>query len=266
MLAAALPAVADTPSARIVGGHPSPDRSYAVSIQLTYQGNPNFHLCGGTLISRDAVVTAGHCVEASIGAPPITALHVRIGSRDNTRGFSARVIAAASNAFDPVAMTNDIAVLKLDRHMPLLPALIGHTPTTPGTAVTATGWGRTTPDNTGPTSRMLMQATVSTLPAQACAAGQISAAEMCAQGVQGVGVCGGDSGSGLMQHIGTSRWEVLVGLSSRTGGSAEPPRCGQSPDIYTDVAAHKRWIYTTALALGAQAPRTTAEVPELPGR
>ncbi|MCP3801871.1 serine protease [Allokutzneria sp. A3M-2-11 16] len=260
MLAATCPAAADDASARIIGGTPSESRSYAVAMQFDRHGEKDFHYCGGTLISSDVVLTAAHCVDARLGAPPIDQVHVRVGHRDQAQGFYARAVATATTGFSISPPGRDIALIKLDRRVPHRPALVGTSPGKTGIALTAIGWGRTRPDNTGPSSRILMQANVSVLPTAECKPGLIGTAEVCAQGIHGQGVCAGDSGTGLLRSYGHGRFEAVVGLASRgTGGG----KCGTAPDIHTDVTKYLRWIYTTAARMGAQAPLDEDDVTRL---
>lgn len=65
-----------------VGGNPVSNGKYSFMVSLQVRGIPNNsgHFCGGTLIDRDSVLTAAHCVEG-IGNRPrdfISASRVRV--------------------------------------------------------------------------------------------------------------------------------------------------------------------------------------------
>ncbi|MEV7043946.1 trypsin-like serine protease [Amycolatopsis sp. NPDC051061] len=133
----------------------------------------------------------------------------------------------------------DIALIRLAGHLDgIRPARIA--PASPGQPALSIGWGtrNVDPDTwTGPAPTDLSQIAIPLLPAKNCAAGGIGTGELCG-GVPptGGGTCTGDSGSGLLQHHGSS-W-YLVGSVSR--GTTE--YCGSSPTIYTNISTFGPWI------------------------
>ncbi|CAN8009453.1 unnamed protein product [Ixodes pacificus] len=46
---------------RIVGGRPAEAREFPWIVSI--QRSPNFHSCGGSIISADVILTAAHCLE-----------------------------------------------------------------------------------------------------------------------------------------------------------------------------------------------------------
>jgi secreted trypsin-like serine protease len=110
-------------AARIIGGRPSQEGAWPWQVSLhatgrldgTAQGAFQSQFCGGTLIARQWVLTAAHCVvrdDGGVSAP--ASIAVRTGSVDLSRGDMrevARVI--IHDDYDPYVLENDIALLQL---------------------------------------------------------------------------------------------------------------------------------------------------------
>jgi secreted trypsin-like serine protease len=108
---------------RIFGGRPAEEGAWPWQVSLhdtgrldgTREGLFQSQFCGGTLIARQWVLTAAHCVVTGEGGTlPPEAIAVRTGSVDLARGdvrAVARVI--AHEEYDPVLIDNDIALLQL---------------------------------------------------------------------------------------------------------------------------------------------------------
>lgn len=239
-----------TVSPFIIGGHPASEAySGIVSVQIVRGGDPSFHTCTGTLVFGRWVQTAGHCAVRADGTPrPADMLHVRIGSTDRTSGgVDANVSEVLPHAeFDWATGPDrvaDTAMLRLDRYVQLQPFEIAPRVNTRGTAdVRLLGWGSTEPDGTGPLPVHLQELDTRLLPADRCAAGGITAGELCVANRYGTdGPCFGDSGGPALQQVTAPRWQ-LVGIASREIGT----HCGIGPAIYTDATAYRDWAYQVA--------------------
>lgn len=141
---------------RIVGGRPAAEGAWPWQVSLhqterldgTEDGLFQSQFCGGTLIARQWVLTAAHCVVTGEGGTvPPESVAVRTGSVDLARGelrAVARVIAHEN--YDPILIDNDIALLQLAQPVERSSGLVGAIPVhrgsdlPPGPAVVI-GWG-----------------------------------------------------------------------------------------------------------------------------
>lgn len=70
----ALPLSEPNVSTKIVGGNEAPDTAFPFIVSILSNGG---HLCGGSLVNNDTVLTASHCIDGKNSAT----LQVRAGSR-----------------------------------------------------------------------------------------------------------------------------------------------------------------------------------------
>lgn len=214
---------------RIVGGTPASTAQYGFAVFLTDLNN--FQFCGGTLVARMKVVTAAHCV---VNQEPKT-LRVVAGRDDkkSTAGVSAKVARIWINPdFTDVESGADVAVLTLATRVDYQTAAIATDQAIyrPGTPATILGWGRV--KEGGPTSQVLLKATVPIVTDAACTQSYLrfSASSMVCAGYEegGIDACQGDSGGPLVID------GVLVGIASWGDGCARPNKYG----VYTRVASY----------------------------
>ncbi|HEY3004017.1 MAG TPA: serine protease [Kribbellaceae bacterium] len=212
-----LPAHAAQPDPSIVGGTTTTtsEYPYVVSLQSALLG----HFCGGTIVAKRKVVTAGHC--APLVVPLLTVVRHPL--------------------YNEVTSSNDVAVITVDRDLPYQPlpyAGPGDTGLyTAGTNATILGWGLTSED--GDLSDVLRKATVPIVSDAKCAAAygtSFDAATMVCAGYDqgGVDTCQGDSGGPLVVA------GKLAGITSFGEGCARPGKYG----VYTRVSAVSSFIAT----------------------
>jgi len=138
---------------------------------------------------------------------------------------------------------DDLAMLELDHYVQLQPFTIAAT-VRAKSDVRLLGWGVTEPSGEGPLPVALQELdNVRLLPPDRCAAGGITAGELCLSNVNGTdGPCFGDSGGPALQRVpGTSRWVTIGGASRETA-----PACGTAPTIYTNLTDFRGWVYEVA--------------------
>lgn len=242
---------ADAPryEGRIVGGTAAPDGKYPFVAALlnTNYGPTAYHqqFCGGTLIDRDSVLTAAHCVYGESAAPLRVAVGRTVLSSD--QGQRRRVSRIFVHPrYDPGGpdQAHDAAVLKLSRPVsgvaPVRLATSGQNYLeTPGRYATVAGWGNTTkqspdyhePDTYTDRMREAQVPTVSDATARSVYGSSYLPRLMVAAGKAGTDSCQGDSGGPMFDKVDGGFTQIGV-VSGGIG-------CGASgyPGVYAEVNA-----------------------------
>jgi len=219
---------------RIVGGQEADiaDYPYQVSVRIYDQ-----HICGGSIINSNTILTAGHCVYDMDHSQ----YSVRVGNTIHSQGQSVRVSRVVENRnYNPQTIDNDMAILKLASDVPLgttvqAIALQSQGAEVPaGTTAWVSGWGGEYEGSPTTPSR-LRAVDVSVLTNSDCSRkygpGQISSHMMCAQTI-GHDSCQGDSGGPLAAN------GKLIGVVSWGYGCARP----EYPGVYAKVSDMYSWI------------------------
>lgn len=235
----------DGPDGEIIGGVRADPGEYPFQVALLAHAGAtrsSAQFCGGTLISPDTVLTAGHCVVGARAAD----IDVLAGThRLDAGGGGIRVRARAIRlhpGYDDNTLEHDIAVIQLGQDLPydtVRPAVPGDLGLYPAnTMATTIGWGdmdiaRTTQDYPS----HLREVEVPIVSDVDCATaypvglfpGMVCAGDLVDGGEDS---CYGDSGGPLMVPDGGD-W-VQVGIVS-TGTDCARRRF---PGIYTEVASY----------------------------
>jgi secreted trypsin-like serine protease len=235
------------PQPEIIGGTRADPHEYPFQVALLHHGVGDrwaSQFCGGTLISPDTVLTAGHCVVGS-RAP---AIDILAGTNRLLPGGGRRVQARAIRLHpgytEGVALENDIAIIQLGEDLPyptVRPAVEGDEALYPeGTEATTIGWGdRDIRLDLQYYPLYLREVEVPIVGDEACGTAypdELVAEQMVCAGDQvdgGEDSCYGDSGGPLMVEDGDD-W-VQIGVTSTGRGCARRP----FPGIYTEVAHYE---------------------------
>ncbi|XP_059812856.1 trypsin-7-like isoform X3 [Hypanus sabinus] len=230
-------------SERIVGGEDANIDEWPWQVSLQYKDQ---HLCGGSIISSQWVITAAHCFPVDyqqIANWRVFAGSERLHSGGST--FSVKNIITHGD-YDELTNDYDVALVKLRYSLPytdyIRPICLPNfnTPAQKNKAW-VTGWGYR--KEYGEVSPMLQQANVSIINRSICNqgqyyAGRITERMLCAGYLTGkVDACQGDSGGPLVYRY--QHWQ-LVGIVSWGTGCA---RIGR-PGVYTNVTVLLNWVYT----------------------
>ena len=140
---------------RVISGDKVPEGAYPWMVALLFKYNGSAtdeHYCGGTLVDRQWVMTAAHCVQA-IGIENSTDIEVLIGQNklSGTTGMRVPVRGAVIHpGYDRWTIKNDFALLKLEFPVPYETVTVANPSSDgalyqEGTLAKVIGWGVTDP-------------------------------------------------------------------------------------------------------------------------
>jgi len=217
---------------KIVGGVEATKGEYPFIVSL--QSSYGSHVCGGSLIKKNWVLTAAHCV--GYFKTVVVGLHTQ-GVTTGTEKFNA-VEVIKNPGWNSSIMDNDWALVKLSGDSKFAPVVLNTAEISGSVNFVTAGWGTTS--ESGSLAKNLMKVTVPFVTQETCEAaypGSLTDAMICAGYPEGgKDSCQGDSGGPLL--IGSK----LAGVVSWGEGCARPNKYG----VYSKVSAALTWINDTA--------------------
>jgi len=243
---------------RVVGGRSAGFGVYPWQALVLNQNSR----CGGALVGRQHVVTAGHCVSNYTGIDnkiPV-GMKVYLGEYNlltekeplpMQKRIVTKVYVHPYYKFSPQADRYDVAVLKLDRPIRYAPHIVPiclpkkNELTMEGTEAMVSGWGARDP-NSDKRPKYLQAVDVQVVDSERCEnwhkAKKIDLTlyedMMCAGHKEGKkDACQGDSGGPLQSRNKDGRW-TLIGVVSSGYSCARP----KQPGIYHRVSKSSDWI------------------------
>ncbi|XP_065376314.1 chymotrypsin-like elastase family member 2A [Macaca fascicularis] len=235
---------------RVVGGEEATPNSWPWQVSVLYNSNGNwYHICGGTLIANNWVLTAAHCISdnrtygvalgrhnlyiAESGSLAVsvskTVVHPKWNSSDVSKGCDIALLKLAN----PVSLTDKIQLACLPPAGATLPN---------NYPCYVTGWGYL--HTNGPASDVLQQGLLLVVDYDTCSSPDwwgsiVKRCMICAGGDGVTSSCYGDSGGPLNCQAADGRWEVhgIVSFGSSLGCNYP-----QKPSVFTRVSKYIDWI------------------------
>jgi len=227
---------------RIINGLPAGTGQFPWQAAIYVSTPERTTFCGGSLVSEQWIVTAGHCVFEAIsflvylGSTSLTAY-------DPNRLIVNTTVSILHEEYDANSLENDIGLISLGAPVVISayirPIALDATYLSPAVPVLIPGWGVTSDDSTtiSPTLHYITILTIANYECNYYYTNAVAAKMVCAVGL-GQSTCAGDSGGGLIAYNNDGAAE-LVGTASFVSSAG----CQSSyPSGYTRISYFLTWI------------------------
>ena len=222
---------------KIVGGVTATEGEFPFIVSMQHSLYGNF--CGGSLVSKNWILTAAHCVTGITPSSIIIGLHQQ-NVTENAEKFKQLQIIKHPK-WDSDVMDYDFALVKLAGNSSYLPIKFNTIPVEGKVNFITAGWG--TLSESGSVSNTLMKVEVPFVNHEKCSQaypGWVTDSMLCAGFDEGgKDACQGDSGGPLVIREGGTT--VLAGVVSWGNGCARP----NQPGVYSKVSGVIDWLQET---------------------
>uniref|UniRef100_A0A182IM80 Peptidase S1 domain-containing protein n=1 Tax=Anopheles atroparvus TaxID=41427 RepID=A0A182IM80_ANOAO len=234
------------------------------------EGNTFEYACGGSIIDRNTILTAAHCLYDHRGLIKLDQLSVQVG-RNQLSEASLRSQEHAPQelivhpGFKHGSVANDIGLIKLATEITMTnyiqPVCIWNMDANQELIVgkngTVVGFGLTEHDRVSDYLRQAQIAVVDTWTCiesdRAVYGNSLTSGMICGGGRKGVSACNGDSGGGMFFELADS-WYVR-GIVSFMPLRENVGLCdGSKYTVFTDVAKYRDWIEAYVTPITASLP------------
>ena len=232
--------------ARIIGGEDAAQSQYPYAVSLLSLSGR--HVCGGSLIAPDMVLSAAHCAYAFA--------QVEIGRHDKDNVMDLHETFSPLQqmvhpSYDPTAYPYDMLLIQLDGQSSKQPIRLNRDKEVPqnGAELVVIGFGLMDPGDDSSGATILQMVTVNAISNELCETsvdpnmpwnnykGLITHDMMCAAD-RGEDACAGDSGGPLVLTSTSSQVDTQVGVVSWGYGCASP----FFPGVYARVSYEHEWL------------------------
>lgn len=234
---------------RVTNGKEAAKHQFPFQVSFLFQFPQGQGLCGGSVLSNNYLLTAGHCVDGASGGTAILGAHnIRDSSEDNLKIKFDKSAIKQHEWYNPLLIRNDLAIIKLpepiefnEKIQPIqLPSFSDVEEYFVGEISTVSGWGRFSDDSQS-TANILRYVSNPVLANDVCAKTfgslLVQTQNICMDSSNGGSACNGDSGGPLTIDIFGARTQVgVVSFGSAKG-------CEKGfPAVFARVTHFLKWI------------------------
>uniref|UniRef100_A0A667WZB6 pancreatic elastase II n=1 Tax=Myripristis murdjan TaxID=586833 RepID=A0A667WZB6_9TELE len=233
---------------RVVAGEDARPHSWPWQISLQSDSSGRWrHVCGGSLLSSEWVLTAAHCINSRYNYRVELGKHNLKDTEEGSIALRAAKIFTHED-YNTLLSRHDIALIKLSSPVTFSDTIMPACLPDPGFVLPhgapcyVTGWGRLS--TSGPPADTLQQALLPVVGHDTCSQNDwwsvLATDKMVCAGGDGIKAgCNGDSGGPLNCQNPDGSWDVHGVVSF---GSGQGCNVLQKPTVFTQVSSYIDWI------------------------